>query len=241
MTARPRRRRRTLTGDDLGRYGSVAAGNVDADRAAAGLGVPKSQVREAITQYRQTQRQSFFRAVSGRRDADVTSAASTAGMLLAAFGRGVRGAAVNAKAAAAKLGVAALTVRRWAAGTQQPSPAHLAALQAESTKAATTKAGRAAATDDFRASPAGRAALTGGATLWISGNQGPGGNVSDQYTRDRTVAFGVDAEDIDALLRAYTQDGDAGVHAWLTQVSDQKYLADWGFITIEDFGFGERR
>jgi len=23
-------------------------------------------------------------------------------------------------------------------------------------------------------------------------------------------------------------------------VMDQKYLADWGFISIEDFGFGER-
>ncbi|MDP7739214.1 hypothetical protein [Mycobacterium paragordonae] len=237
--ARPRRRR-NLTGDDLGRYGSASAGSVDVDRAAAGLRVPKAQVREAIKQAKAAQRQVIYRAISGRRSADVSSGTNTTGMLLAAFGRGVRGAAVNAKAAAAKLGVAVSTVRRWAAGTQQPSAAHLAAVQAESRKAATTKAGRKAATNDFRTSPHGQAALVGGTSLWISGNQGPGGNVEDQYTKDRTIRQHIDVEDVEAMLRAYEEGGDEGLHAWLTEVMDQKYLADWGFISIEDFGFGER-
>ncbi|MEY8019167.1 helix-turn-helix domain-containing protein [Mycobacterium servetii] len=238
--ARPRRRR-NLTGDDLGKYGSVAAGNVDVDRAAAGLKVPKSQVRDAVKQARDTHRQVYFRAISGRREADVTDQSNAKGMLLAAFGRGVRGAAVNAKAAADKLGVAVSTVRRWAAGKQRPSPDHLDALQSESKKAATTKAGRTAATDDFRSSPHGRTALTHGGSLRISGNQGPGGNVSDAYTRDRSVTFTVGVDDVQAMLRAYEEDGDKGLHAWLTEVADKNYLGDWGFITIEDFGFGPAR
>ena len=239
--ALPRRRRRNLTGDDLGRYGSVAAGTVNVDRAAAGLKVPKSQVRDVINKSREAHRQTYFRAVSGRREADVTNQSSPKGMLLAAFGRGTRGAAVNAKAAANKLGVAVSTVRRWAAGKQTPSQAHLDALKSESKKAATTKSGRKSATDDFRSSSDGHAALVGGSTLWISGNQGPGGNDSDEYTRDRTVAFPVDVDDVQAMLRAYEEDGDTGLHGWLSEVADQKYLGDWGFISIDDFGFGTQR
>lgn len=238
--ARPRRRR-SLTGDDLGRYGSVAAGNVDVDQAAARMNVPKSQVREAIKASRDAHRQTYFRAVSGRREAEVTDQASAKGMLQAAFGRGKRGATVNAKAAARKLGVAVSTVRRWAAGKQKPSQDHLDALQTESRKAATTKAGRKSATDDFRSSSHGHAALINGGTLRISGNQGPGGNVSDAYTRDRSVTFPVGVDDIEAMLRAYEEDGDQGLHAWLTDVAEKNYLADWGFITIEDFGFGPPR
>lgn len=238
--ARPRRRR-SLTGDDLGKYGSVAAGNVDVDQAAARMNVPKSQVRDAIKQSRDAHRQTFYRAISGRRDADVTDQSSAKGMLLAAFGRGRRGAAVNAKAAANKLGVAVSTVRRWAAGKQKPSQDHLDALQKESRKAATTKAGRKSATDDFRSSSHGHAALINGGTLRISGNQGPSGNVSDAYTRDRTVTFPIGADDVQAMLRAYEEDGDKGLHAWLTDVADNNYLGDWGFITIEDLGFGPPR
>lgn len=236
----PPRRRRNLTGDDLGKYGSVAAGTVNVDRAAAGLKVPKSQVRETIKQSREAHRQTYFRAISGRRGADVSDQSNTRGMLLAAFGRGTRGAAVNAKAAASKLGVAVSTVRRWVAGKQKPSAAHLDALKSESKMAATTKAGRKAATDDFRASTQGRAALTGGTSLWISGNQGPGGNDSDEYTKDRTVRQNIDVDDVQAMLRAYEEGGDEGLHAWMTQVMGDKYLADWGFISIDDFGFGER-
>lgn len=236
----PPRRRRNLTGDDLGKYGSVAAGNVNVDRAAAGMRVPKSQVREAIKKSKDAHRQIFFRAISGRRDADVSDQASTKGMLLAAFGHGARGAAVNAKAAADKLGVAVSTVRRWVSGKQKPSPTHFAALQSESRKAATTKAGRKAATDAFRASAHGHKALIDGISLWISGNQGPGGNDTDEYTKDRTVRQSIDPSDVEAMLSAYEEDGDEGLHAWMTQVMGDKYLADWGFITIEDFGFGAR-
>lgn len=236
--APPRRRR--LTGDDLGKYGSVAAGSVDVDRAASGLKVPKSQVQETIRQAKHAHRQTYFRAISGRHEADVSNQASAKGMLVAAFGRGARGAAVNAKAAAAKLGVAASTVRRWASGKQSPTPAHLAALKTESQKAATTKTGRKAATDAFRASAHGRSALSGGTSLWISGNQGPGGNVSDEYTKDRTIRQSIDVDDVQAMLRAYEDGGDQGLHAWMTQVAGDKYLADWGFISIDDFGFGDR-
>jgi transcriptional regulator with XRE-family HTH domain len=232
------RRRRNLTADDLGKYGSVAAGTVNVDRAAAGLKVPKRQVRETIKQARESHRQTYFRAISGRREADVTGQAGAKEMLLAAFGRGARGAAVNAKAAADKLGVAVSTIRRWAAGTQKPSAAHRDALQTASRQAATTKAGRKAATADFRSSTQGQKALTGGTSLWISGNQGVGGSDSDDYTRDRTVAQAIDVDDVAAMLLAYEEEGDEGLHDWMRQVMHDKYVADWGFITIDDFGFG---
>jgi hypothetical protein len=238
--ARPRRRR-NLTGDDLGKYGSVAAGTVNVDRAAAAMNIPKSQVREVIKQSQEVHRQTYFRAISGRRGADATGQGSAKGMLLAAFGRGARGAAVNAKAAADKLGVAVSTVRRWAAGKQKPSAEHQEALRKVSRQASTTKAGRRSATADFRSSAEGQKAIAGGATLWISGNQGPGGNDSDEYTRDRTIAFPIDVDDVQAMLRAYEEDGDAGVHGWLTEVADKKYLGDWGYISIDDFGFGSQR
>ncbi|MEW2484244.1 helix-turn-helix transcriptional regulator [Mycobacterium sp. NPDC049093] len=238
--ARPRRRS-NLTGDDLGKYGSVAAGTVNVDQAAARMNIPKSQVREVIKQSKDAHRQTYFRAISGRRGADATGQGSPKGMLLGAFGRGARGAAVNAKAAADKLGVAVSTVRRWASGKQKPSAAHLDALQKASRQATTTKAGRKSATADFRSSAAGQKAITGGTTLWISGNQGPGGNDTDRYTRDRTVAFPIDVDDIQAMLRAYEEDGDAGVHGWLTDIADQKYVGDWGYISIDDFGFGQQR
>ena len=64
------------------------------------------------------------------------------GMLQAVFGRGPRGGAVNARAAAQSLGVSPGTVRRWAAGTQNPSPGRLAAIRQAARRTTTTKRGR---------------------------------------------------------------------------------------------------
>ena len=153
--ARSGRRRSRITAGDLAGYGSVSNGTVDIDRAARGLGASKTEVRQAIRQAEAVQSNTFFRRMSGRGEADVAEGASTRGMLQAAFGRGPRGGAVNAKAAAQSLGVSPGTVRRWAAVTQRPSPGRLAALRWAARRSTTTKRGRRAATSDFRRQRAG--------------------------------------------------------------------------------------
>jgi transcriptional regulator with XRE-family HTH domain len=145
---------------------------VNVEQAAEKLRTTKTAVREVIKGANAKLSNTFYRAVSGRRDADVGERTNTKGMLQAAYGKGPRGGAVDVKAAAKALGVSPSTVRRWAAGTQQPTAEHLKSLQAASRKASTTKAGRRRATDNFRTSAQGRNALDSGARIQISGFQG---------------------------------------------------------------------
>jgi DNA-binding transcriptional regulator YdaS (Cro superfamily) len=236
--ARPGRRRRTqISTGDLAGYGSVSNETVDVDRAARGLSASKTAVRQAIRQAKTALSNTFFRRMSGRREADVAEGASPRGMLQAAYGRGPRGGAVNAKAAAQDLGVSPRTVRRWAAGTQQPSPDHLKALQTSARGATRTKSGRRAATADFRTSPQGSQALRTGSKLWISGEQGVGG-YDQGYARDRRVATDINPEELEAMLHAYEESGDRGLREWMTGIFDDKYVAGWDFVTIDDFGIG---
>ena len=109
------RRRSRIDASDLAGYGSVANGTVNVDKAARGLGASKTEVRQAIRQAEAAQSNTFYRRISGRREADAAEGTSMRGMLQAAFGRGPRGGAVNARAAAQSLGVSPGTVRRWAA------------------------------------------------------------------------------------------------------------------------------
>ena len=98
--ARNSRRRGNLDANDLAGYGSVANRTVNVDRAARGLGVPKTEVRQAIRRAEAAQSNTFFRRISGRREADSAEGNSMRGMLQAVFGRGPRGGPVNARAAA---------------------------------------------------------------------------------------------------------------------------------------------
>lgn len=229
-----RRRRGEITASDLANYGSVTDNTVDVAAAAQDLGVSKRRVQQAIRQATSDQRNTMFRKMTGRSGADVSTTGSVRGMLQAAFGRGPRGGAVDTKAAAKALGVSRGTVRRWAAGTQQPTPAHLTTVKSSARRAASTKAGRRAGTTDFRASAQGAAALRTGTTVWIRGVQGPG-----SYERDREIS-GIDLnpDQLDALLRTYEENGDAGLITGLTEFLDANYVADWNMLTIEDFGFG---
>ena len=104
------RRRSRIDANDLAGYGSVANGTVDVDKAARGLGASKTEVRQAIRQAEAAQSNTFYRRISGRREADSAEGTSTRGMLQAVFGRGPRGGAVNARAAAQSLG--------WVSGEQ---------------------------------------------------------------------------------------------------------------------------
>lgn len=234
---RRRRRRTPISASDLAGYGSVSNNTVDIDRAASGLGASKHQVRQAIRQAQANQTNIFFRRISGRREADSAEAKSARGMLQAAFGRGPRGGAVDANTAAQSLGVSPGTVRRWAAGTQKPSPGRFASLRAAARRMTTTKRGRRSATSDFRSSTQGGQALRGGSKIWVSGEQGVGG-YDQGYARDRRVATDISPEEIEALLRAYEDGGDRGLRDWMKAFFDDKYVAGWDFVTIDDFGIG---
>jgi transcriptional regulator with XRE-family HTH domain len=235
--ARRGRRRSRISASDLAGYGSVTNGTVDVDRAARGLGTSKTAVRQAIRQAEAAQSNTFLRRISGRREADSREGGSVRGMLQATFGRGPRGAAVNARAAAQQLGVSPLTVRRWAAGTQKPSVGRLAAIRAAARRVTTTKRGRRLATADFRVSAQGSEALRSGSKIWISGEQGVGG-YDQGYARDRRVATDLSPEELEALLRAYEDGGDSGARDWMREFFDDKYVAGWDFVTIDDFGIG---
>ena len=169
-----RNRRRRIDASDLAGYGSVANGTVDVDKAARGLGASNARYA-SDPQAEAAQNNTFFRRISGRREADSAGGTSIRGMLQGAFGRGPRGGAVNARAAAQSLGVSPGTVRRWAAGTQNPSPGRLAAIRQAARRTTSTKRGRRTASADFRSSAQGSQALRGGSKIWVSGEQGVGG------------------------------------------------------------------
>ncbi|MFV8169787.1 DNA-binding transcriptional regulator [Mycobacterium sp. DBP42] len=235
----PRQRRKINIGR-LVRHGSPVNRDVNIDEAAKELRVSKTAVRQAIQQETAKMSNAFYRGISGQREADVAERTNAKGMLQAVYGKGPRGGAVNTKAASEALGVSAETVRRWARGSQQPSPDHLKALQTAARKASSTKAGRCAATDQFRSSEHGRKALANGARIHTSGYQGPV-NYADERDRD-CGSEPLTAAEIEELLRAYEDGGDKGLLDYLTGIMDTRYLHEpWEFATISDFRIGDQR
>lgn len=179
----------------------------------------------------------ILQRMSGRSAADISEGATAKGLLQAAYGRGPRGGAVNARKAAEALGVAPSTVRRWAAGTQRPTKEHQGALEKSARRATRTKSGRRAATTDLRASSQGQRMLRGGAKLWVSGNQGVI-EAGEDYRRDRRVGKDIAPSDIEDMFRAYEEGGDSGLHEWIEDFLDKNYVPGWSLESIDDFSFG---
>lgn len=227
---------RKIKAHDLVRFGPVVNDGVDLERAVNSLGTSKSQVQGAIRQARADRRNVMFKAISGRTGANLTDSASVKESLQAAYGRGPRGGAVDARAAAKDLGVSVSTVRRWAAGTQNPSAEHRKAVRGRARKAAGTKAGRRAAAQSFRQSDRGKAALRGGSHLTVGGYQAP---VGYSYERNRSVSLPISGDEIEAMLNAYEDGGDQGLFDWMTERFDEDYVEAWEFSTIEEFRIGE--
>jgi hypothetical protein len=235
---RRRRQERAITADDVAEHGSVfdtSATNVNT--IATQLGVSATSVRRAMRESVKGFADKAFERLSGRKAASETSPAS---MLQAVFGPGPRGGAVNAAAAAKKLGVAPGTVRRWAAGTQKPSADHLKQLQNAAKRATGTPSGRRRVAQGYRSSRQGRQATQRGGTVFVTGYQGPrakddeGKEISYGSTRWRTVRMTVDPADIDTLLDAYEKGVEQLKNA-LTKIYDRT-VAEWEFLTIDDFG-----
>ncbi|SIJ20435.1 Helix-turn-helix protein [Mycobacteroides abscessus subsp. abscessus] len=231
------RRPRRISADDLADYGMVAGRSVDVEKAARGLGVSKRVVKQVLSEAQGTQSNMFFQKLSGRVEADTSGKGGVRGMLQAAFGKGPRGGAVDARAAAKELGVSPNTVRRWTAGTQKPSPEHLKAVQGASRRAASTQRGRRGATTDFRSSAQGKRALRVGGTLSISGMQGPEGD--ELYKRDRRITKEISAEQLEAMFDAYERGGDRALHDWMLDFT-QGYVSGWEFQSIDEIEFGDR-
>jgi hypothetical protein len=59
-----------------------------------------------------------------------------------------------------------------------------------------------------------------GDKLRISGTQGP-----RAYPRDRQVSVDIDPEQIEAMLTAYEEGGDRGLHDWMADYLDNNYVA----------------
>lgn len=238
------RRPRKINGSHLVDFGSPVNRDVNIDEASRKLRVSKTAVRKAMRQEVVTLRSVIYRGITGRRDADVGELTNVMGMLQAVYGYGPRGSKVNTKVAAEALGVSAATVRRWANGSQQPSPDHLKAIKTAARRAASTKAGRRAATQVFRNSERGRKALaggTGGARIHIGGYQGP---ENYAWERDRDVSSDpLTPAEIEGLLRAYEDGGDKGLLNYLADIMDPRYMhgSPWEFATISDFWIGDRR
>jgi hypothetical protein len=219
-------------GEDYGK-GPYDTSDANVTKIAGLLKTSKSEVRRAMREAAQERTDAMYKGLTGRNPPDETSPRS---MLQEIFGAGPRGGAVNANAAAKALKVTANTVRRWAAGTQKPSPERMKKLKAAARRLTRTKAGRRTATDSHRRR---RPTPPGGDHVWVTGWQGP----EDRYSseRYRTVKMPITADQIDELLDKYEQEGEDGLHEWLTThyQTSATGVADWQFRTIDKFGFGD--
>jgi len=235
------RRPKKIYAADLSDYGSVVHRTVRVDEAAQGLGVSRSTVLKVLSDAHNELSGQYFRMLSGRTEADFSATASPRGLLIAGYGPGPRGGAVDATAAAKDLGVSPETVRRWAAGTQKPSPEHLKALRAGARRSVNTKRGRRAATDALRRSARIQKWLQADRPLIkIEGFQGP--SLLD-YARQRSINIDVNLKDhptrFDDMLNAYVEGGDRGLIEWLTGLANDAYLEDWVFYTIDEIKIGD--
>lgn len=171
--------------------------------------------------------------VSGRPDGDLRT------LLQTAFGEGRRPGGVDTRAAAEGLGVTQRTVQRWLAGAGRQShgasPEHMKAIARKARQAASTQAGRRAATAAVRQGPLPRT----GARLTVRGMQGPMRSGSD-YRRTRAVDFDLEPGDVDGLLSAYERGGDRAAVGWLEGHADATYVADWSFESIDDLSLRDR-
>lgn len=220
MVRRAARRSGGIRDEDLSKFGNPAAGQVNVASAARDLGVAESEIHSAVAQTQAGMTSAFTRAIPRR-----SGRGGLRGMLQRVFGRGPRGGVVDAKTAAQRLGVAPETVRRWARGSQRPTAEHREAIE------------RSAATAVFRSSPAGKKALRSGDSVWIDGYQGP---TDIKYARRRAIRLEPSGADIAAMLDAYEQHGDRGLHEWLTEFAGEHYAPDWEIYTLDGMSIGPR-
>lgn len=175
-------------------------------------------------------RGSFFSALTGRKDAEVSGKSdNTMGMLRTLFSKS--DGKINTRQAAKDLGVSQRTIQRWVKGTQHPKTDNLARLNTKSRQAATTKAGRRKAVAQAHNGKFSQK----GAKITIRGHQGvPGSNANgDKYARYRAATLKMTPDEMQDLMHAYAETGDAGVHDFLQQHYSNNYGAgEWNMDFI---------
>ncbi|MEU6562583.1 hypothetical protein [Nocardia nova] len=220
--------------------GSIVRGTVHIGNVVKETGLPKSEITDTIAEAKDSGMSSAFAGMSGRTGADATGHANSElhDALLAAYGPGPRGGAINITAAAKGEGRSRSTIKRWLKGQAQPKEANRAQLLTNARKAADTKSGRTAAITARRDSPAGAKMAKYGARLTVSGIQGRVG-----YERDRTVHWELPAELADDALKAYEQDGDIGLADFMADYAntdDYGNIDDWNVFTFDTVTMDEK-
>lgn len=220
--------------EQLPDYGSITDKTVNVAAAARDLGVTRAQVRRVLDSEHAAGNNAFFRFatglagdVSGRVDPSLVRE-----QLIAAYGPGRRGAAIDTRAAAKDLGVTQRTVERWIAaeGRQRSTPklASLRRLAGRSRQAATTKAGRSAAVARMRNTSQGKNKANFGGRLTIDGYQGPKG-----YPRIRAITLDLPPDQVEAMWSAYEAGGQKALLEWVNGRGDE-YVQGWSVNRLDD-------
>lgn len=178
-----------------------------------------------------------FAAITGREgDVSGQEADDLRGMMLTVGGTSSRTASgINHRKVARRLGVSVRTVERWVKSSlegsgQRPSKAHYKKLRTMSRQAASTKRGRA------RETAAVRQRLSRGGKLVITANQGPH---SSDYMRVRTVSEDLSPADIENMLNAWENGGEAGFHQW-AQGRLNDYVDGWRIGDVDELAVTHR-
>ncbi|HEY5856333.1 MAG TPA: terminal protein [Aldersonia sp.] len=220
-----------------GGHGSIVDKTVDVAKAARELGVTRAQVQRVLDSEHAAGNNVLFRFstglpgdVSGRADPSLVR-----DQLIAAYGPGRRGAAIDTRSAAKDLGVTQRTVERWIAaeGRQRatPKPASLQRLATRSRQSATTKRGRAAAVGRMRNTAQGKAKAKYGGKLTIDGHQGVVGD--PKYQRFRAITLELKPDEVEKMWSAYEAGGQKAMMDWIIGRSND-YVQGWVVNRIDD-------
>ncbi|WP_063043767.1 hypothetical protein [Nocardia pseudovaccinii] len=220
--------------------GSIVRGTVNVGSVVKATGLPASEITDTITGAKDSGMSSAFAGFSGRAGADATGHVDSElrAALLAAYGPGPRGGAINISAAAKGEGKSQSTIKRWIKNQATPKDENRAQLLANARKAAATKSGRSAAITTRRNSAAGAKIAKYGARLTISGIQGREG-----YERDRTVHWDLPPELADEALKAYEDKGDIGLADFMADYANTDAygnLDDWNVFTFDSVAMDEK-
>lgn len=220
---------------------SIVRGTVNTRAVAEKLKTPEPEIITAVSHTKDSGVSTSFVAVSGRTGANATGHADSelTAALLAAYGPGPRGGAINISAAAAGEGKSRSTIKRWIKGQVSPLPENRAQLLANAHKAATTTSGRSAAIAAQAKSAAGKKMEKYGARLTVVAWQGP-----ETYERWRPVYWDLTPEDAGELMKNYVDKGDVGLADFMADYAmSEKYdfqdswnIFAWDTVTLDEKG-----
>lgn len=224
--------------DDIARKASRRASRA---RTTAGAAQAERREREQARQLSVSTRNKFLHAFTGNKALNTDDHATPSEMLHTLFPSAKNPSGVDTKAAAAALGRAPSTVRRWISQKSKPKTDALKYLSNHVRKMATTAQGRAAA---LRASQT-HLQNTGRNKVRIAVDalQGPPskspGMLQGAYVRKRTTVVDMDWNEYNKLVDAWARGGDqAAQQEILDHLERRGYPSDFSFAEINNIGIG---